>query len=43
MLKLSINVKVGLSNYATKSYLKTVTHVHNSSFALKLWSKNWSW
>ena len=31
----NINVKVDLSNYATKSYLKNVTHVHTSSFALK--------
>ena len=31
----NINVKVDLSNYATKTDLKTVTHVDNSSFALK--------
>ena len=31
-----INVKVGLSNYATKTYLKNVSHVDVSSFALKL-------
>ena len=30
-----INVKVDLSNYATKSDLKNVTHVDVSSFALK--------
>ena len=30
-----INVKVGLSNYATKADLKNVTHVYTSSFALK--------
>ena len=30
-----INVKVGLCNYATKTYLKNVTHVDTSSFALK--------
>ena len=30
----NINVKVDLSNYATKN-LKTVTHVDTSSFALK--------
>ena len=30
-----INVKVGLSNYATKTDLKHVTHVDVSSFALK--------
>ena len=30
-----INVKVDLSNYATKTYLKNVTHVDVSSFALK--------
>ena len=31
----NINVKVTLSNYATKTDLKNVTHVDNSSFALK--------
>ena len=31
-----INVKVDLSNYATKTKLKNVTHVDISSFALKL-------
>ena len=31
-----INVKVDLSNYATKGDLKNVTHVDNSSFALKV-------
>ena len=30
-----INVKIDLSNYATKTDLKNVTHVHTSSFALK--------
>ena len=30
-----INVKVGLSNYATKTDLKNVMHVDTSSFALK--------
>ena len=30
-----INVKVDLSNYATKSDLKNVTHIDVSSFALK--------
>ena len=30
-----INVKVDLSNYATKTDLKNVTHVDVSSFALK--------
>ena len=30
-----VNVKVGLSNYATKTDLKNVTHVDVSSFALK--------
>ena len=30
-----INVKVDLSNYATKTELKNVTHVDTSSFALK--------
>ena len=31
----NINVKVDLSNYATKNDLKNVTHVDASSFALK--------
>ena len=31
----NINVKVELSNYATKTDLKNVTHVDTSSFALK--------
>ena len=31
----NINVKVDLSNYATKTDLKNVTHVDASSFALK--------
>ena len=31
----NINVKVDLSNYATKTGLKNVTHVDTSSFALK--------
>ena len=31
----NINVKVYLSNYATKTDLKSVTHVDTSSFALK--------
>ena len=31
----NINVKVDLSNYATKSDLKNMTHVDTSSFALK--------
>ena len=30
-----LNVKVDLSNYATKTDLKNVTHVDTSSFALK--------
>ena len=30
-----INVKVALSNYATKKDIKNITHVHTSSFALK--------
>ena len=32
----NINVKVNLSNYATKIDLKNVTHVDNSSFTLKI-------
>ena len=32
----NINVKVALSNYATKTDLKNVTHVDTSSFALKV-------
>ena len=31
----NINVKVDLSNYATKTNLKNITHVYTSSFALK--------
>ena len=34
-----INVKINLSNYATKTALKNVTHVDVSSFALK---SNWA-
>ena len=30
-----INVKVDLSNYATKADIKNITHVDTSSFALK--------
>ena len=30
-----INVTVALSNYATKTHLKNVTHVDTSSFVLK--------
>ena len=30
-----INVKVGLSNYATKADIKNISHVDTSSFALK--------
>ena len=39
----NINVKVDLSNYATKTDLKIVTDVDTSSFALKKkisWFKN---
>ena len=41
-----INVKVDLSNYATKADIKNISHADTSSFALKanLASlKNWSW
>ena len=31
----NINVKVDLSNYATKTDLKNVTHVDTASFAIK--------
>ena len=31
----NINVKVDLSNYATQTDLKNVTHIDTSSFALK--------
>ena len=31
----NINVKVDLSNYATKTDLKNITHVDTSSFVLK--------
>ena len=30
-----INVKVDLSNYATKSDIKNITHVDTSSFVIK--------
>ena len=30
-----INVKVDLSNYATKTDIKNITHIDTSSFALK--------
>ena len=30
-----MNVRVDLSNYATKTDLKNISHVHTSSFALK--------
>ena len=30
-----INVKVDLSNYVTKSNIKSISHVNTSSFALK--------
>ena len=33
--EVNINVKVDLSNYATKTDLKNVTHIDTSSFALK--------
>ena len=32
----NINVKVDLSNYATKTDLKNVTHIDTSGFALKI-------
>ena len=31
----NINVKVDLSNYATKAYIKNILHVDTSSFAVK--------
>ena len=34
-MEVYINVKVDLSNFATKTDLKDVTHVDTSSFALK--------
>ena len=33
--EMNINVKVDISNYATKTDLKNVTHVDTSNFALK--------
>ena len=36
----NINVKVDLSNYATKTDLKTVTHLDTSTFTLKANSAN---
>ena len=32
----NINVKVDLSNYATKTDIKNISHVNTSSFALKI-------
>ena len=32
----NINVKVDLSNYATKTDIKNISHVDASSFALKI-------
>ena len=34
----SVKIKIDLSNYATKTGLKNVTHVDTSSFALKKYS-----
>ena len=34
----NINVKIDLSNYATKTDLKSITHIDSSSFALKKFS-----
>ena len=31
----NINVKVDLSNYATKTVIKNISHAHTTSFALK--------
>ena len=31
----NVNVKVNLSNYATKTDIKNISHVDTSSFALK--------
>ena len=31
----SIKVKIDLGNYATKTYIKNISHVDTSSFALK--------
>ena len=31
----SIKVKIDLSNYATKTDIRNISHVHTSSFALK--------
>ena len=39
--KKMINIKVDLSNYATKTDLKNVIHVHTSIFALKTHLANW--
>ena len=35
----SLTVKIDLSNYATKTDFKNVTHVDTSSFALKKFSQ----
>ena len=37
---MEINVKVDLSNYATKADIKNISHVDTSSFALKINSAN---
>ena len=37
----NINVKLNLSNYATKTDLQNITHVNTSSFALKTNLANW--
>ena len=36
-----INIKIDLSNYATKDHIKNITHVDTSSFALKTNLANW--
>ena len=36
----SIKVKIDLSNYATKTDIKNISHVDTSSFALKTNTKN---
>ena len=35
ILERNINVKVDLSNYATKTDIKNLSHIDTSSFALK--------
>ena len=37
----SIKVKIDLSNYATKTDIKNISHIDTSSFALKTYLSSW--